>query len=168
MMAARPLLLAGVSLTLIGLSAVVRSDPLLLWNASGSAPIGLYAVTPVGDLHRGALVAVRPPPPLERWLVDNGFLGSGALLLKRAAAMAGAKVCRDGATISVAGKIVATARERDQQGRLLPVWTGCRSLGNEVFLLNVDEPDSLDGRYFGPLGIDTIVGRATPLWTTRP
>ncbi len=35
----------------------------------------------------------------------------------------------------------------------------------EVFLMNPTAPDSLDGRYFGPLPASSIVGRAVPLWT---
>jgi type IV secretory pathway protease TraF len=31
--------------------------------------------------------------------------------------------------------------------------------------MNWDEPDSLDGRYFGPLPRDAIVARAVPIWT---
>ena len=51
-------------------------------------------------------------------------------------------------------------------GRPLPVWQGCRVVaGGEVFLMNRQSEDSLDGRYFGPLPTTTIVGRADPLWT---
>ena len=37
--------------------------------------------------------------------------------------------------------------------------------GGDVFLMNRHSGDSLDGRYFGPLPITTVVGRADPLWT---
>jgi type IV secretory pathway protease TraF len=37
--------------------------------------------------------------------------------------------------------------------------------GDEVFLMNWDEPSSLDGRYFGPIPSNGVVGRAVPLWT---
>jgi type IV secretory pathway protease TraF len=35
----------------------------------------------------------------------------------------------------------------------------------EVFLMNWDEPASLDSRYFGPIPLSAILGRAEPLWT---
>ncbi len=35
----------------------------------------------------------------------------------------------------------------------------------EVFLLNTAAPDSFDGRYFGPVSTNSIIGKATPLWT---
>jgi type IV secretory pathway protease TraF len=68
--------------------------------------------------------------------------------------------------IIIDGHAVAEAQLRDRLGRPLPVWRGCRTLlEGEVFLLNTDHESSLDGRYFGPLGVDTIIGRATPIWT---
>ena len=51
----------------------------------------------------------------------------------------------------------------------MPVWQGCRTLGaGELLLLNPDHPDSLDGRYFGPLPASTVIGRATPLHLRAP
>ena len=164
--ARRILLLSGIALALIGASAVVKSDPLVLWNPSLSVPVGFYIVTPIDTLEVGALVAMRPPASLETWLVDNRYVGRDTPLLKHIAALPGSEVCRDGTTILIDGSPVTKARERDRLSRPLPVWTGCRTLvDGEVFFLNADEPASLDGRYFGPLGADTIIGRATPLWT---
>lgn len=58
------------------------------------------------------------------------------------------------------------AHEKDHGGRPLPFWQGCRVIGHgEIFLMNPDEPESLDGRYFGPLPIASIAGLAEPLWT---
>jgi type IV secretory pathway protease TraF len=61
---------------------------------------------------------------------------------------------------------MGVARERDRRGRQLPTWQGCRTIHDgQVFLMNWDEPASLDGRYFGPISLSAIVGRAEPLWT---
>ena len=162
----RTLLLSGMALALIGASAVVRSDPVLLWNPSPSVPVGFYILTPIDTLEVGALVTVRPPGALETWLVDNRYVGRDTPLLKHIAALPGAEVCREGSTIQIDGEAVAEARERDRLDRPLPVWTGCRVLADgDVFFLNAREPASLDGRYFGPLDDEVIIGRATPLWT---
>jgi len=35
----------------------------------------------------------------------------------------------------------------------------------EIFLMNWEVGDSLDGRYFGPIPASSVIGRALPLWT---
>lgn len=145
---------------------VLAPDPLLVWNASASVPIGLYAVRPIGALAVTDLVVARPPEPFANWLDEHRYLPKGALLIKRMAGLPGQKICRDGLSVSVDGIVMAQARERDHAGRALPVWKGCFTLrSGEVFLLNWDEPASLDGRYFGAFSIESLVGRAAPLWT---
>ena len=60
------------------------------------------------------------------------------------------------------------ALDRDHLSRSLPVWHGCRVIADgDVFLMNRQSGDSLDGRYFGPLPTISIVGRADPLWTDQ-
>jgi type IV secretory pathway protease TraF len=36
---------------------------------------------------------------------------------------------------------------------------------NELFLLNPDKLASFDSRYFGPVTVSRVWGRAIPLWT---
>jgi type IV secretory pathway protease TraF len=132
-------------------------------------PVGLYRVLAVGDVAVGDLVAVAPPDDLAAFLAERGALPRGVPMLKHAAALAGATVCRRGAAVLIDGRRVAVALPRDRRGRPLPVWYGCRTLAaGEVFLLNPDAPESLDGRYFGPLPLSTIVARLLPVWTATP
>ena len=57
-------------------------------------------------------------------------------------------------------------RDRDRLGRQPPIWQGCRRIQTgEVFLMNWQVRDSLDGRYFGLTSTDRIIGHAVPLWT---
>jgi conjugative transfer signal peptidase TraF len=143
--------------------------PLLVWNASASVPIGLYAIERPTDLHVGDLAIARPPEQLERFLADRGYLPRGVPLVKHVSALSGQSVCRNGVVITIDAIAVANARESDSRGRPLPCWQGCRIVGeNEVFLLNPQSSDSLDGRYFDILPVSSIVGRALPLWTMKP
>jgi type IV secretory pathway protease TraF len=125
-------------------------------------------VRPAHDLTVATVVVAYPPEPLAKWLAERGYLPRGVPLLKPILALEGQTVCRAGAVITVDGRERGAAREQDQNGRSLPVWQGCRVIGaGEVFLMNPDEPASLDGRYFGSIPLAAIVGRAEALWTSR-
>jgi conjugative transfer signal peptidase TraF len=150
----------------VGVSALFHPAPRLLWNASASVPIGLYAVHRAGALHVGELLVVMPPEPLATFLDQRRYLPKGVPLLKRVLALPGQTVCRIERTIIVDGLTIGDALGRDRLGRPLPVWQGCRLVAaGQVFLMNRLSSDSFDGRYFGPLPTTTIVGRADPLWT---
>jgi conjugative transfer signal peptidase TraF len=150
----------------VGLSAFLHPTPKLIWNASASVPVGLYAMQPAGVLHVTELVVVRPPEPLASFLADRGYLPKGVPLLKRVLAVPGQTVCRTDRTISVDGIVMGEALERDRRGQTLPVWLGCRTVpAGEVFLMNRQSEDSFDSRYFGTLPGAAIVGRAEILWT---
>ena len=158
----------GAAVATIALTAAWRHAPLLVWNASASVPIGLYAVRDVGPLAAGELVVAQPPDTLATFLADGRYLPRGVPLIKPIAALPGDVVCRIGLTITVGGVARAEAHARDHAGRPLPSWSGCRTIGrDEVFLLNGSEPASLDGRYFGALPKASIVGRAVPIWTEQ-
>jgi conjugative transfer signal peptidase TraF len=154
----------------VATSAVALSGPSarpsLIWNASASVPIGLYRLQPDPQPKVDEVVVVRPPADLVWFLAEGGYLPRGVPLLKHVAALGGQRICRTGLAVSIDGKHVGDALERDRRGRALPVWQGCVVLSDaQVFLFNADRPDSLDGRYFGPLERSTIVGRASPVWT---
>src|SRR4051812_19061900 len=140
--------------------------PLYIWNASASVPIGLYRLRPAEHFHVTELVAVQPPEPLATFLDLNGYLPVGVPMLKRVLALPGQTVCRSGLMISVDTIALGEARDRDGRGRPLPKWQGCRVVGDdELFLMNWQSDDSLDGRYFGFLPASAVIGRALPVWT---
>jgi conjugative transfer signal peptidase TraF len=140
--------------------------PRLVWNASASVPIGLYRVQPADQLIVTSLVIALPPEPLATLLAEADYLPRGVPLIKRVLALPRQTVCRKGLLITVDGIEMGAARERDRRGRPLTSWQGCRLVAHgEVFLMNWDEPASLDGRYFGPIPMTAIIGRAEPLWT---
>jgi conjugative transfer signal peptidase TraF len=140
--------------------------PSYIWNASESVPIGLYRLQPVERLSVTDLVAIRPPEPLGTFLDLNGYLPAGVPMLKWILALPGQAVCRTGLTITVDDIEVGHARERDGRGRPLPAWHGCCVITEgEVFVMNWQSEDSLDGRYFGPLPASAVIGKAMPVWT---
>lgn len=150
----------------VAIASFIPPPTRLVWNVSASAPIGLYDIDPPGDLIVTDLVAVDPPKPHADFMVERGYIGRGVPLLKRVMALPGQEVCRVRRTITVDGIELGAALDRDRTGRELPVWQGCRRIGDgDIFLMNADVCDSLDGRYFGPIPVSAVIGRATPIYT---
>ncbi|MFT9073648.1 S26 family signal peptidase [Gluconobacter potus] len=146
-------------------TTAIEPAPHWVWNATASVPVGLYRVTPTPALRVGDIVALRLPEHDATLLATRGYLPFGVPLLKPVAALAGQTVCRFGPHITVEGKAVGDARALDHRGRPLPVWSGCvRLSAGQVFVMNPTVPTSLDGRYFGVLSTDTVIGRATPVY----
>ncbi|MDP2333805.1 MAG: S26 family signal peptidase [Reyranella sp.] len=154
----------GILLVTFGLSR----HPLYVWNASASVPVGLYRLQLTGERYARELVAVVPPEALATFLADGNYLPRGVPMLKRVLALPGQTVCREGLTVLVDAITMGVARERDGRGRSLPVWRDCRVIAaGELFLMNWQSADSLDGRYFGPLPASAVIGRAHPVWIQR-
>ena len=138
--------------------------PFLVWNASASAPIGLYRVGGI-DPAVGDMVIAWAPAAARDFAARRHYLPANVPLVKRVAAEPGDTVCALGAQIFVNGRRVARRLIRDGADRPMPWWTGCVTLrAGGMFLLMADSPASFDGRYFGPTNRSDIVGKATLLW----
>lgn len=159
-------LAAALAIGTIAITATVAMPRRLIWNASASVPVGLYAVQDVNQFRIGDLLAATPPPEIEKFLADGGYVPTGVPLIKHVAALPGQTICRIGNTITVDLRVVGQARKLDSRDRPLPDWQGCLTLGpQQIFLMNTAMPDSLDGRYFGPFERSDIIGRAVAIWT---
>jgi conjugative transfer signal peptidase TraF len=160
-----PLALLAGSLAALGWATIATSPPQLIYNASDSVPVGWYRVTPADSLAAGDLVLVHLPPGAMTLAAQRGYLPASVPLLKTVAAVAPQQVCVRGAQVRVDGQLVARRLRWDRQGRALPTWQACRRLaGDELFLLSSSNPASFDSRYFGPISVDAVIGRAQPLW----
>ena len=153
-------------LALAGLRTPFAGTPRFIWNASASAPLGLYAMVARPSIVRGELVLVRPPVQVQTFAAQRGYLPKSVPMVKQIAAQRGDIVCRHGEIIMINGRAVAVALRRDREGRILPAWSGChRLMPGEVFLLMPRVGASFDSRYFGPVSTSNIVGKLVPLWT---
>ena len=161
----------AITLASVGVLALaVGTDrpPLYIWNASASVPLGLYGLQPSSTRYIGELVAVTPPEPLATFLADGNYLPRGVPMLKHVSALPGQTVCRNGPTIFVDDIAMGSARERDGRGRLLPTWQGCHLISaGELFLMNWQSAESLDGRYFGAIPSSAVIARAHPVWVEK-
>jgi conjugative transfer signal peptidase TraF len=162
-LARRSLAIAGLATALVATIAL-PPHPLLVWNASASAPIGLYRVGGT-ELATGDMVVAWPPAGARDFAARRHYLPANVPLVKRVAAEPGDTICALGATIFVNRRPIAERLVRDGAGRPMPWWTGCVVLRRgALFLLMTNSPASFDGRYFGPTDRNAIVGKATPMW----
>jgi conjugative transfer signal peptidase TraF len=159
---ARALWGTSLALALLFASIMTKRHPLIIWNQSLSAPIGLYWVEQepprIGDL-----VIVRLPGRTADLAALRGYLPHSAYLLKPVAGTGGDRVCRRGGNVFIGSTFVARALELDRQERPLPQWQGCRTLRPGEYFLLSRTPASFDGRYFGPIHGEYVIGCARPV-----
>lgn len=156
--------IGAVGIAVLLSTVALPPAPRLVWNASASAPIGLYAVSPDTAAKPGDMVVARLPEPYRRLAATRRYIPLNVPLVKRVAAAPGDDVCALGPLIFVNERPVAKRLDVDRAGRPLPHWSGCRRLRGDQRLLLMDAPASFDGRYFGVTeGVD-IVGKARLLW----
>ncbi len=157
------MLLACVSLATIH---VLNPTPRLIWNATESAPVGLYWVRHVDRLEVGDLVLAWLPDEARVLAAQRSYLPLNTPGVKRVAALAGDVVCVRNGFVLINEGLAARALNVDRNGRELTPWWGCRALEpGEILLLNDGSAASFDGRYFGPSRARDIVGKLVPLWT---
>jgi conjugative transfer signal peptidase TraF len=156
---------AGLGFLALAGSASGGPHPLLVYNPTPSAPRGFYTVSPPRDLHVGDMVIVAVPPSYRPLVTERRYIGAGVALIKRIVALGGDLVCEHEGAVAVNGRLLAQALAADGRGRPMPVWEGCRQLGDGEFFALMDlSPYSLDSRYFGPLPTALIIGKARALW----
>lgn len=155
--------LTWIVTTALGVSAIALSGkaaaPLVIWNASASVPVGFHFIRRATP-QPGDLALVRLQKYHSDYAHRRGYMTGTPLLLKPVKAIERARVCRFGTFVLVSQKIVARARLRDPTGRLMPAWSGCRTLKpGELFLISSADP-SFDSRYIGVIGASQLVGTA--------
>ena len=155
----------GVGIALVGATIAMPLRTRLVWNASASAPLGLYGITYNSTIRRGSTVLARLPADMRALAAARRYLPSNVPLIKSVAAVAGDEVCALRTTIYINGEPVVTRRASDFAGRMLPWWEGCHRLRDgELFLLMRSSAASFDGRYFGVTVRAEIIGKAHLIW----
>ena len=156
-MTGRILMAGALGLIAIGLIRVAdarSAAPLLLINESHSLPRGLYRRTSGTAFSPGAVVALIPPASARPRLLAMGY-PPGQRLLKRIAAAPGAQVCaRETGLVAVDGLSLDVPPLQDASG----VWTGCRRLGPDQWLVLGETARSFDSRSFGPVSTAALEG----------
>jgi conjugative transfer signal peptidase TraF len=156
--------LSAGAIALVTVPVLVQPAPRIVWNASASAPIGLYWVSPGAKVRPGDMVVARLDSRVGRFAAKRQYLPPGVPLVKRVAAVAPSRVCALGARLTIDGRFAASRLASDGAGRPLAWWSGCRALRDGEVLLMGDTQRSFDGRYFGPTPASDLIGRARLVW----
>lgn len=160
-----PLCLTAIAVSSLVIAGLNRA-PRLVWNASPSVPVGFYWIAKRAP-PAGTIAAVRLPAHVAALADSRGYLAGNAILLKPVVATHGSRVCRWATVVLVDGRFRSHAHSVDATARPLPRWRGCVTLGaGDLFLLST-APGSFDGRYFGVLRRDAVIGQAFSLWTSQ-
>jgi len=155
----------GIGVALIGAGLVVHPRPRLIWNASVSAPAGLYRVTPGATIAVGDMVIAKVPARFRALAAARHYIPANVPLVKRVAAGVGDQICALGRDLYRNGIWLADRRTVDGARRPMPAWQGCvRLRQGQYFLLMAASPLSFDGRYFGISDRRDIIGKADLLW----
>lgn len=168
----RPKLIGIAALTftscLFSVTAVFHSLGFRL-NTTASAPVGLWRVQEAVTYQKGDFVEVCPPDlSIIRVMVDKGYLATGncptnvITLLKPIAVGKGDIVTiRKGLPVSINGMFLPNTRSMPT----IQAWPDGTYLTkeNEIWLFSTYSSGSFDSRYFGPVDISNIRGKAVPV-----
>jgi type IV secretory pathway protease TraF len=151
------LLLAGVVGVGAAFTMAPRVSDWMIYNHSPSMPVGVYLHSDL-DLARGAIVTVRARDVAPALAASRGFDGPADRFIKRVAAMAGDEVCAVKGRLRINGADLAAVPMRGQPNMSPAAWSGCRTLSAGEVLLLGDAPNSIDGRYWGPIDARLVDG----------
>jgi len=154
---------AGVALTLLSFP-VGKLPKSYYLNLSPSVPLGVYRIAPPATLAAGDLVVFDPPEGTQPYIYGRRWLPDGWPLIKYVGALAGETFSVEGASFYINNRYIGTVYDRDDEGRTLPKITGTHTVEPGMFLPVSPYSRSFDGRYFGTVPVNSIKGKASPLW----
>ncbi len=161
-----PLIAGVVACAALVFTPFARSNPVVIWNASPSIPMGLYVIERRPP-SRSEVAVLRLPKWASNIADQRQYLPTTALLLKPVAAAKDDIVCRFGRHVFVNGELRATALTQDRLGRPLPSWMGClKPQGGQIFVLS-KRKDSFDSRYFGVVDQRQVLGTGRLIFSTQ-
>jgi conjugative transfer signal peptidase TraF len=148
---------SAAALAALAALALPAAEDRLLYNRTPSVPVGFYLRTDE-PIQRGSFVTVRAADVAPQAAEARNFNGPRNRFIKRVVALAGDHVCARGDELTLNGGPRYERRAYDSTGAALPAWEACRTLGPDELLLLGDTADSFDGRYWGPIDVQTIEG----------
>jgi len=150
-----------ITLAIIGSTGqiIFPPKPVLLYNPSYSAPIGWYRLRKKTPIILGTQVAAFAPHWARKMADERGYLPYDYPLIKTVWAGQGDKICYNNLSLSVPKHSDIPLQAQDVLGRDMPLLSGCTTLkAGQFMLLSPDVQSGFDSRYFGPVGLENIIG----------
>jgi conjugative transfer signal peptidase TraF len=155
------------------LAAAIADAAGIRINHTSSLPMGIWRIAPLeGQPERSQIVSFCPPDTdILRRARARGYLASGQCpggyqpMLKPVAAIPRDTVIVTAHGITVNGALVEGSNRLalDSDGSRLPALPeGAYRVGAEQVWLLSSHPRSFDSRYFGPVSMEAIIGKARP------
>jgi conjugative transfer signal peptidase TraF len=158
------MLLIGLIALQYGLTYIKNAGYLLTYQVTTSMPKGFYLVTPSKHFHRGDIVLFRPPKKFMAFMLQKKWLPKSGLMLKYVIGVPGDYICQNKKWIYINHRQVAPIFYEYAPGKKLPNSHFCGKLAQHQYLLmSTRLKRSFDGRYFGPVSDDKIIGIAKRL-----
>ena len=154
---------AGVALTLLSFP-VSKLPKSYYLNISPSVPLGIYRLTSPVNLTVGDLVVFDPPEGAHSYIYGRRWLPEGWPLIKYIGALQGGTYSLKDDSLFVNNRYIGPVYDQDDEGSTLPKITGTHTVEPGMFLPVSPYSRSFDGRYFGTIPVNSIKGKASPLW----
>jgi len=158
---------SGGMLLLLSYSVTNTPKKIFYINLSASFPRGIYLIQKFqsSDIKPGVAVIFDPPTAARPLIYGRGWLPSGWPLIKDVGAVSGDTYTVAGGCFCINGRYVGQVFNQDTEGKPLPVIKGTETVKPGEFLpVSTHIPHSFDGRYFGPVAMAAIRGKAIPVW----
>lgn len=157
-------LIIGLIILQYALTYIKNAGYLLTYQGTTSMRKGFYLVSPNKHFHRGDIVLFKPPKKILAFLLQKKWLPKSGLMLKYVIGIPGDYVCQNKKWIYLNHHQIAPIFCEYSLGKQLPNNHFCGKLAQHQYLLmSTRLKRSFDGRYFGPVSDDKIIGRAIPL-----
>lgn len=133
----------------------------ITYTKSSSMPQGWYLVVPAKNLQRNDIVVFLPPKNTRDFLSQQHWGPKNNLLLKYVMGLPGNLACKYNHYLWINQQKIAPLLVFYAPHKKLPQNNFCRQLTNdEYLLLSTKITRSFDGRYFGPVKRENIMGKA--------
>ena len=164
----KPVIIALAIILILQLLVVTlkKSGYGITYSKSKSMPQGWYLIVSAKNLQRNDIVVFLPPKNTRDFLSQKHWGPKSNLLLKHVMGMPGDLVCNRNHYLWINQQKIAPLLVFYAPHKKLPQNDFCRKLANdEYLLLSTKITRSFDGRYFGPIKRENIMGKAIPLPT---